>query len=240
MSKLPWRRLWAESAIIVSSILLAFAVDAAWDGRLEREREQSALSALSTEISQILYQVQEGRFYTERSRAAAEALLRATRGEAPLDSSTVASGLRYSSLWYIVTPTMTTYDVLVGGGQLDLLSSSGLQAELSGLTMQLSYLRRFEEIEVGFVRQRFRPYVAEHFEMLPTGFAGSDPELARGLALPTATALSTREFRNLLLERTHVALPLLAFHRQLEARLLRLQELVGVDSSVRVFEPPEG
>ncbi len=37
MNSIPWTRLVAEAAVIVGSILLAFAVDAAWSGRLERQ-----------------------------------------------------------------------------------------------------------------------------------------------------------------------------------------------------------
>jgi hypothetical protein len=36
----PWFRIAAEGAVVVASILLAFAIDAWWDERLERRAER--------------------------------------------------------------------------------------------------------------------------------------------------------------------------------------------------------
>lgn len=49
-----WLRVAGEAAIIVVSILLAFGIDAAWDGRVERREETEILADLSSEISQNL------------------------------------------------------------------------------------------------------------------------------------------------------------------------------------------
>ena len=47
---IPWPRIIAESTAIVASILLAFAIDAWWEDRLERELESQQLSRLRVEL----------------------------------------------------------------------------------------------------------------------------------------------------------------------------------------------
>lgn len=47
--EIPWKRLSVEAAAIVTSILLAFAIDAWWDNRKERVLEQEALQDLRAE-----------------------------------------------------------------------------------------------------------------------------------------------------------------------------------------------
>ena len=49
--EIPWKRLAVESAAIVGSILLAFAIDAWWSERLERIAEREALSRLYDEFA---------------------------------------------------------------------------------------------------------------------------------------------------------------------------------------------
>jgi hypothetical protein len=48
---IPWARLGAESLTIVASILLAFAIDAWWDGRQAAAREADVLRALAVEVA---------------------------------------------------------------------------------------------------------------------------------------------------------------------------------------------
>ncbi len=47
----PWFRIAAEGAVVVASILLAFAIDARWDERLERSAEREELSRLQAGFS---------------------------------------------------------------------------------------------------------------------------------------------------------------------------------------------
>lgn len=49
-SQVPWRRILAESAAIVVSILLAFGIDAAWDSRRALGETRALLTALETEL----------------------------------------------------------------------------------------------------------------------------------------------------------------------------------------------
>ncbi len=48
--KIPWNRFTVEAIVIVGSILLAFAIDAWWEERLERELEQDYLSGFQADL----------------------------------------------------------------------------------------------------------------------------------------------------------------------------------------------
>ena len=50
-NSLPWKRIAAEGATIVISIILAFAIDAWWDERQERRDELEVLNRLQAELS---------------------------------------------------------------------------------------------------------------------------------------------------------------------------------------------
>jgi hypothetical protein len=49
----PWKRLFAEAAAIVLSILLAFAIDAWWEDRGDRQTELLLLQRLKADFSEI-------------------------------------------------------------------------------------------------------------------------------------------------------------------------------------------
>ena len=48
--QIPWLRIFVEGVVIVGSILLAFGIDAAWEGRQEREEERESLELLVRDL----------------------------------------------------------------------------------------------------------------------------------------------------------------------------------------------
>jgi hypothetical protein len=50
VQKIPWKRLMTEGAVIVVSILLAFAIDAWWQERQDRDSQRARLARVSAEI----------------------------------------------------------------------------------------------------------------------------------------------------------------------------------------------
>ncbi len=48
--QIPWLRVFVEGVVIVVSILLAFGLQAWWDGRQEREEQEAYLTAVSGEL----------------------------------------------------------------------------------------------------------------------------------------------------------------------------------------------
>ena len=48
--QVPWLRVFVEGVVIVGSILLAFGIDAWWEGKQERARESEILDSLLPEF----------------------------------------------------------------------------------------------------------------------------------------------------------------------------------------------
>jgi len=49
--QIPWTRILVEGAVIVGSILLAFGIDAWWEGRSEAQAEQDILVSLEADFT---------------------------------------------------------------------------------------------------------------------------------------------------------------------------------------------
>jgi hypothetical protein len=81
------RSLVVESLTIVFSILLAFAIDAAWDSRRERQEELRFLSAIDAEIALNLERIGSAREFRRWKLAASFELLEvATRRTAEIEA----------------------------------------------------------------------------------------------------------------------------------------------------------
>ena len=86
--RMPWGRLGAEGSVILVSILLAFAVQAWWEGRQEQRQEAEYLTALREELREGLSLLPEIEGTLARYRYRHEALIGQFHdtGEAPPDS----------------------------------------------------------------------------------------------------------------------------------------------------------
>lgn len=80
-SRLPWRRALLEGFVIVSSILLAFAIDAGWDGWKESHHETEYLFALQDEMAANRMRVDSVLRTHDRRIAAFDRFLEATPRE---------------------------------------------------------------------------------------------------------------------------------------------------------------
>jgi hypothetical protein len=129
---IPWRRLLVESLAVVLSILLAFSIDAWWDGHKERRRERDVLAGLLEDF--------------EASRAGLEARLglarRMAHGTTQLlelvddGAGSTAMAVPDSLILAVLggptyEPDTNTLDAAVASGEIDLISNPELRAELA-------------------------------------------------------------------------------------------------------------
>lgn len=84
---IPWRRLTAEAAAIVLSILLAFSIDAWWDGRIERQAEDWLLERLYADFGEIMDGLAVVEDDHQRTLEAALKLLAMSRQDSKLPTS---------------------------------------------------------------------------------------------------------------------------------------------------------
>jgi hypothetical protein len=123
---LPWKRLFAELAVIVAGVLIALAADAWWEGRLERAEARDYLQQLLVdfeETEQRLRGAIEGDSTT--LELVNRVVGRALRGAFPWPDS-LDLPTRYNSF----EPLIGTLTALVEGGDLRLIRDDSLRFEL--------------------------------------------------------------------------------------------------------------
>jgi hypothetical protein len=148
-----WKRLTLEAVVIVASILLAFAIDAWWDGRQDSARRIALLSALQTDF-----------------RAAEAGLVRSVEVEGNLlrrtEALLIASGdqtrlsqdsIRSLSLGLVAAgpavPPTPLYDAAVSSGDIGLIESDSLLVFLGRFQVMRE---RHEDIAAETLTQIFR------------------------------------------------------------------------------------
>ena len=157
--EIPWRRLTAEGAAIVVSILLAFAIDAWWEERQERAEEQQILLDLADEFVMIRGVLSDHKDTHLARLAAVESLLtRLDSGDTDVPKEDLAAALED-----LFSPTTTdisdgTLHALLSSGRLEIISSDSLRKNLVGWEGaieevwddQQDHAKRVYEVHVAF------------------------------------------------------------------------------------------
>lgn len=145
---IPWKRVLVESVAVVLSILLAFSIDALWSERQERAREQVLLRGILAD-----YRASRPEL-AERVRLAARmaqntALL--TQQVSDWDGSTLLVVPDSLILGVLGGPTYepatNTLDAALGSGEIELIRSDAVKAELAHWRRALLDTRE-DEVEV--------------------------------------------------------------------------------------------
>ena len=129
---IPWLRIFVEGVVIVGSILLAFGIDAWWDGVQERRVERELLITLRGELQEagrgLESQLEIYEYLEPATRAVADAL--AENGPGPV---TVADTLLAAVILDMsYDPPTGTATALLASGQVGVLRSLELRATLAG------------------------------------------------------------------------------------------------------------
>jgi hypothetical protein len=126
--EIPWKRITIETIAIVGSILLAFAIDAAWSARQTQADERTALEGLYSDFMATREQMN---VTMEEHRARSQGyhwLQTATDNEIRGLSPEAATSL-YRDLYAPITVDVSrgTLDGLIGAGELGLIKSPALR-----------------------------------------------------------------------------------------------------------------
>jgi len=153
---IPWNQISVEAVAIVLSILLAFAIDAWWAEKNERDVEHEALKALHSDfktsrdnIERVLRSLADGRSSFARFQSATPAELTEINPDA---IRPILSGLLKN---HTFDPVTATLDALANDGRLGLISDSQLLRRLSGWRRDLDNIADISfELRAESVRMR--------------------------------------------------------------------------------------
>jgi len=208
----PWPRILAEGFAIVVSILLAFGIQAWWEGRREAEDESEIMAGLRTEFQEIEQDLLRYMDYYRFTGSDIEALLSVDGGK-PRAMSTASADSAFWSLLFIPTydPGQATLDGLVASGRLERLRSRPLRDALNLWRNSLGEIQDDQQGMVEWTWSTIVPYLAREGVPMTRVFAASRTDAARGTSIEFPPTLasepdiastydrlrSTQEFRSL-------------------------------------------
>ena len=129
---IPWKRIAVEGIAIVASILLAFAIDAWWDDRKERELEQEALHDLRAEYEDHKDDVSSANTRHLNYLVAIQTLLESCqRGRWDSDEITLDDAIFALQVPETVDLGAGVRDTLISSGKLDIFQDRNLRYELA-------------------------------------------------------------------------------------------------------------
>jgi hypothetical protein len=161
IDRISWKKLLAEFATIVGSILLAFAIDAGWDEHKERQYEQEVLASLESEY-------ENHRKSIEAEIALHKDLLGAVgRLMAACQTGTyTATDLSLDDALYSAGIPVTTdlgsgvRDSLISAGRIEVLSDPELRYALSRWDSVLLEVTDGQMFSYQMVRETYIPMLA--------------------------------------------------------------------------------
>jgi hypothetical protein len=132
ISRDRWLILAAEGAAIVISILLAFAIDAWWDKRAERNQEAALLASLHADFQASQAHLEnwlEGNRFVERTTTEFLEQIRTAGRNEPI--SVLGEHVVGAISTPTYSPTDSTLRAAISSGQIELIRSEDLRKELA-------------------------------------------------------------------------------------------------------------
>lgn len=130
---IPWSRVLAEGAVIVVSILLAFAIDAWWNRVQERDDERRALVALRGEFIANLTHLRTVHDVHDRFAQRLDELVGRVLSEPQGRVIQVSDSVLLPLVSFrTADPAVGTLNILLASGRIGLIRSEDLQQALAG------------------------------------------------------------------------------------------------------------
>jgi len=213
---IPWLRLAAESTAIVLSILVAFAIDAWWEERQERQDERRYLLSLRQELSSGM------EFLAERENTNADmadahvALIGQMQGDPRATDDSLFYWLSLASRPGEIDLPRVVFDDLQSSGGTQLIRSDELRVALALYGRRLANIGEVTDRAWAIWEQRIQPYLegrVPRTDRLIRGSFGRSQQ-ALGNDLPFGLSQNEADFGGILADP--------AFEDMLAERWLRL------------------
>ena len=237
---IPWGRIAAEGVVVVASILLAFGIDASWDGFQDARRETESLVALRQEMVLASEEWAEDNGRREEWLAYADSILNQVTVRSAPDSAVNVWIQQASMFMTRFFPPSSVLNDLVSSGNLSVLTSSDLRRALLTYERGRERLNFMEDWAREVAEDGLRPYLVENFgwtsvDPLPLRDGRSlPPDLLQPVSVPAGTEgrlLDDPVFQNLIkVKRQRLAI--------LQRRSTQLGELIS--AVIRLIDGEKG
>jgi len=188
-------RVAAEGLVIVTSILLAFAIDAWWDRRGEAARERDALAALAEDFAEADSILAVRVAAIDSGAVAAQAIMGLVGPNAdPGLADSLAVLIPRIIRRPIFEPPMGTLEALLGSGELRLISDMSLRAALASFPSAVADMRETQNFGSDVVFGMVLPFLDARIPMLEFGLMARGESDFRG---DPGGLMRSLEFENL-------------------------------------------
>jgi len=129
LEHIPWKRLSIEAAAIVTSILLAFAIDAWWDDLAQARDEIESLDLIRRDLSASIEQLETYSAYAAGASRSALSAYAALSGPGPYDRENIRNEMLRVDRVTLRIPT-AAYSELLSSGNLRVIEDRSLRDEI--------------------------------------------------------------------------------------------------------------
>jgi hypothetical protein len=180
---IPWKRLSVEAAAIVASILLAFAIDAWWENRQDRENEKEYLVSLREELADTIEFAKENEDLRREVVDAHVSLIAQIQGAKRAPDRDLYEWISLLSHPLQYYPPRAVYNDIMASGGISLISSAEIRIALAELEQGIRYLAQSDESSWAVWEQRIQPFLEgriPRIERLRQGFASNRRDVPFG------------------------------------------------------------
>lgn len=226
--KIPWKRVTVEATAIVVSILLAFAIDAWWQDRIEAASEQRILRALAAEFEQNTDLLEKARaHYEQRYAEAAQLLAYVDQGWDEADQAEIENlirGLVSNRTFHLESGA---HDGLLASGELTLIRDEQLRNRLAAWPSYVAEWTEEEDAVFSYVVEELVPYFASRmplreisnsFPSFPDGQSPPPIPVSESDSISLSSLGQSYEFENLVYRYAQGM-----WHAMLDGETLRVQ-----------------
>jgi hypothetical protein len=162
--EIPWKRITAEGAAILVSILLAFGIDAWWDERQDRVELRGMLLAVLEDFRASKQNVEDAKRVTIAQQDSIIQLLKIAYGQAQSPDEVYIDGLLRDVNWWLgYVPVITTsLNAVANSDHVTMITDVELRNDLADWPLQIERLQNAVTVEIDFLARDFWPFIRQN------------------------------------------------------------------------------
>jgi len=231
-NNIQWKRLSAEGAAIVVSILLAFSIEAWWSAHQSSQEEQELLSQLRLEFETNSALLEDRRSRHLQMLAALRNLLAAT-GPGVENESINATEIKrdlYVTLgWWTYDPQRGVLDSIIQSGKFSIIKSGNLRTSLASWPSLFRDLAEDEAFIVNYTGEFVFPLYQQETvlrDLGPLSDTGSSQ-----FSWDVSAILASRQFENVVQQKFVLTQEVLGYYDSLKTHID--ETLTLIDESIQ-------
>jgi len=239
-TNIQWKRISAEGAAIVVSILLAFSIEAWWDDYQDRVEEQEIFLGLKSEFEQNLPLIEIELSYR---RAVVDSILKifdASAGRISLEQGELDELIGDVTWWFNIKYSRGAIDGLLQSGGLSIIENGALRRVLASMPSRYDFTTGAELNDQHTTLNVVTPYLNTHSSLsqIANTMAAGRPGTGEGQTPPVypigepqdhTDLLGDQEFLGILVQEHWNHLEAIRAYRSLKAALENSIRLIDLE-----------